>query len=214
MQVGDKKFYMKGHGFLPRDKAIECYHQPGNRLFGIKFRVSPILFEKKINFSEYRGFIYPLSYLLAADVIEAVKSANTFEERTQILSHHYQSVIKHSTGPQAPVSLVVTAMNDCYNNNNFNIRIEELAIRNNISSRTVQRYFRLATGVSPKKLLQIMRIRKATAAIVSDPLSFRYADYGYYDHSHFYKHLKQFLKKETIQNIQPHLELLKTLQQH
>ena len=44
---------MKTDGFLPRYNAIECFHQAGNHLFGIKFRVSPIIFEKQIDFSEY-----------------------------------------------------------------------------------------------------------------------------------------------------------------
>src|ERR1700754_4598034 len=35
MQIGEKKFEMRSDGFLPRHRAIECYHQPGNKLFGI-----------------------------------------------------------------------------------------------------------------------------------------------------------------------------------
>lgn len=56
MQVDDEKFEMKTDGFLPRHKAIECYHRVGNRLFGIKFKVSPVIFEKKINFSEKKYY--------------------------------------------------------------------------------------------------------------------------------------------------------------
>ena len=43
MQVADKFFEMKTDGFLPRNNAIECYHQKDNRLFGIKFKVSPVI---------------------------------------------------------------------------------------------------------------------------------------------------------------------------
>src|SRR5262249_28660841 len=46
MQAGDKKIEMKSDGFLPRHTSLECYHRPGNKLFGIKFRVSPVIFEK------------------------------------------------------------------------------------------------------------------------------------------------------------------------
>ena len=45
MQVDDKKFSMKTDGFLPRNKSIECYHRQGNKLFGIKFKISPIIFK-------------------------------------------------------------------------------------------------------------------------------------------------------------------------
>src|SRR6185436_18949647 len=64
MQVDNILFDMKTDGFLPRHKAIECYHKPGNDLFGIKFKISPVIFKTKINFAEYREFIYPLSYLM------------------------------------------------------------------------------------------------------------------------------------------------------
>ena len=73
---------MKTDGFLPRYNAIECFHQPGNHLFGIKFRISPVIFEKKINFSEYQDYIFPLSYLLDQSIIDKVKKAASFEERT------------------------------------------------------------------------------------------------------------------------------------
>jgi hypothetical protein len=63
MQVDNKKFNMKTDGFLPRPSYIECFHQPGNVLFGIKFKVSPVIFEKKVDFSDYSGSIFPLSYL-------------------------------------------------------------------------------------------------------------------------------------------------------
>jgi hypothetical protein len=51
MQVADKKFPMKTDGFLPRSRAIECFHKTGNHIFGIKFKTSPIIFEKKNNFA-------------------------------------------------------------------------------------------------------------------------------------------------------------------
>ncbi len=47
MQVDEEQFEMKTDGFLPRHKSIECFHRSGNKLFGIKFKVSPVIFEKK-----------------------------------------------------------------------------------------------------------------------------------------------------------------------
>ena len=64
MQIGEKKFNMKTDGFLPRNKSIECYHRQGSKLFGIKFKISPIIFKTRVNFGEYREYIYPLSYLM------------------------------------------------------------------------------------------------------------------------------------------------------
>jgi AraC-like DNA-binding protein len=211
MQVGENKFEMKGDGFLPRHQSIECYHRAGNELFGIKFRVSPILFEKKINFSEYHGYVFPLSYLVDPKVVQMVKQASNFIERTGLLCKYYQSIIDNHNGDIKPVSIVLDILNHSDTSNDFLTPIPYFAGKHGISARTLQRYFEIATGASPRKLLQIMRIRKATERLVADPVHFQYSDFGYYDHSHFYKYLRQFVFKKTITAINPHLELLKSM---
>jgi AraC-like DNA-binding protein len=211
MQVNDKKFDMKTDGFLPRYNAIECFHRPGNHFFGIKFRISPIIFEKKVDFSEYHGYIFPLSYLLDQAVIDKIKKAASFEERTTILSKYFLSVLADYEGSLHPVNIVSEILDQCFQKNQFTVSIEKLAASYKISSRTLQRYFEMCTGISSKQALQVMRIRKATAHLANSPQNFHYSIYGYYDHSHFYKHLKQFLQENTLKNMQPHLQLLETL---
>jgi len=211
MQVNEKKFHMKTDGFLPRHKAIECYHKPGNKIFGIKFKTSPIIFEKKINFAEYRESIFPLSYLVDASIIKEAKLENSFESRVDVLSRYFAKLIDQYSGPLQPIQIVTEILADCNRANNFNIPIEDLAGQYNISSRTLQRYFEMNTSISTKQALQIMRVRKAAEHLVSSPGNFHYTQYGYYDHSHFYKHLKQFLEKKTLLKFQPHLKLLETL---
>jgi AraC-like DNA-binding protein len=211
MQVADKKFPMKTDGFLPRYNAIECYHKPGNHLFGIKFRMSPVIFEKKVDFSEYLGYIFPLSYLLDQAIIDKIKKAGSFEARTNILSAYFLSLLSTYKGSIHPVTIVSEILDKCYRENKFTVSIEKLAEQYGISSRTLQRYFEICTGISGKQALQVMRIRKATAHLANAPGSFHYSLYGYYDHSHFYKHLKQFLQENTLKNIKPHLDLLGNL---
>ena len=89
------------------------------------------------------------------------------------------------------------------------ISIEELSGRYNISSRTLQRYFEATTSITSKQALQILRIRKAIEDLTASPSQFHFSTYGYYDYSHFYKHLKQFLNRHTIALVKPHLQLLK-----
>ncbi len=209
MQVDEQKFQMRSDGFLPRHKAIECYHQPGNKLFGIKFKISPVIFEKKINFAEYRGYIFPLSYLIDTVVVEDLKKAASFDGRIQLLNDHFQKIVNKHSGSWRPVQIVKEILDHCSRNNAFDLQIEELAAKYHISTRTLQRYFETATGISSKKALQIMRARKAAHHLATTPGTFHYSVYGYYDHSHFYKHLKQFLHKTTLSNLQPHLQLLK-----
>jgi AraC-like DNA-binding protein len=211
MQLNDKSFDMKADGFLPRHTSIECYHQRGNKLFGIKFRISPVIFEKKVNFAEYREYIFPLAYLLDRTVIDKVKAASGFTKRVEILTNYYQAIVDKYSGSLQPVKIVREILDHCFRTNDFATPVEAFANRYNISSRTLQRYFETSTSISSKKALQIMRIRKAVAHMANAPETFHYSIYGYYDHSHFYKHLKQFVAKKTLLSMQPHLKLLSSI---
>ena len=211
MQVDDEKFEMKTDGFLPRHKAIECYHSVGNRLFGIKFKVSPVIFEKKINFSEYRNYIFPLTYLLDQKITTNVKTAFDFESRVNILTQYFKTIVKKFPAPLRPIQIVTEIIEHCDTTGNFTTSINAFAGRYKISTRTLQRYFESNTSLSSKKTLQILRIRKATHHLATSPANFHYSLYGYYDHSHFYKHLKSFLQKTTLETLQPHLKLLEGL---
>ena len=213
MQVDEEKFEMKTDGFLPRHKAIECYHQVGNRLFGIKFKVSPVIFEKKINFSEYKNYIFPLVYLLDPAVTSKIKLANDFESRITILTEYFTAIVKKYPAPLLSIKIVTEILEHCNATNNFKIPVKFFAEKYNISTRTLQRYFESHTSLGSKKALQILRIRKATHHLATSPKDFHYSLYGYYDHSHFYKHLKSFLQKSTLQKLQPHLKLLEKLHQ-
>jgi AraC-like DNA-binding protein len=211
MQVDEKSFQMKGDGFLPRHKAIECYHSRGNKLFGIKFNISPVIFEKKINFSEYREQIYPLSYLMDKNTLQEIKKASSFNERVQIVTRYFTAIIKKYSGSMKPIRIVTEILDNCNKHNNYSVPIEELARRYNISSRTLQRHFETVTSISSKTALQILRIRNATHHMVTSPGDFNHILYGYYDQSHFYKHLKKFLQKKTLQGLRLHVKLLKEL---
>ncbi len=201
MQVGKKKFDMKTDGFLPRHQNIECFHQAGNCLFGIKFKVSPIIFEKNVNFSEYTDAIFPLSYLMEKQVLTAIKEAASFQERTALLNQYYTAIVKKFEGSELPVTIVSSIIDQCSKSVSFNESIEDMAAAHGISSRTLQRYFEKCTGLSTKKTLQILRIRKAVEQMARDPKAFDQARYGYYDYSHFYKHLQQFLDRSVLQKM-------------
>jgi len=209
MQLEEEKFEMKGDGFLPRHKNMICHHSTGNRLFGIKFKVSPVLFQKKVNFSEYREYIFPLAYLIDRAIIDKVKSVGSFEQRVQVLTAHYEEIIQQYAGSTDPIDIVTHILQDCADENNFSVSVEDLASRYRISTRTLQRYFEAATSISSKQALQILRIRKAVEKLVAAPHEFHFSQFGYYDYSHFHKHLKQFLCKHTITIVQPHLKLLR-----
>lgn len=212
MQLDDERFEMKRDGFLPRHCNMICHHSKGNKIFGIKFKVSPVVFEKNVNFSEYKEYIFPLAYLIDRKVIAEIKKVNNFLDRVEIISNYYKEVIRQHSGSLKYVDIVVEILDDCYTNNDFSLSIEDLAAKYKVSSRTLQRYFEKATSISSKQALQIIRIRKAVEHLTNDPESFKYQQYGYYDYSHFYKHLKSFIGSHSINIIEPHLKLLKGVQ--
>jgi AraC-like DNA-binding protein len=209
MQLDDEKFEIKTDGFLPRHCNMICHHSPGNKIFGIKFKVSPVVFQKSINFAEYKDYIFPLSYLIDRTIIEQVKKVQLFNERVEIISNYYREIIDQHSGSLKYVDIVTSILDRCYTNNDFSTSIEDFAKQHGISSRTLQRYFEKATSINSKQALQVLRIRKAIEQLVTDPDNFDYKTYGYYDHSHFYKHLKQFINSHTISILEPHLKLLK-----
>lgn len=210
MQLEDDKYDIKNDGFLPRHKAMICHHSAGNKLFGIKFNVSPVIFQKRVNFSEYREYIFPLAYLIDRAVVDKVRKAGSFEERVKILSDYYEAIIAENEGSLKPVAVVTEILQDCATKNSFDVSIEELSKRYGISTRTLQRYFEASTGITSKQALQILRIRKAVEKLTRQPKDFHYSQFGYYDYSHFLKHLKQFLNHQTVTVLQPHLKLLKS----
>lgn len=197
MQMGDESHEIKSDGFLPRYKNIEAHHTKGNKVFGIKFKVSPVVFEKKINFFEYREYIYPLAYLIDREIVNNVKEAESFDDRVKIVSDYYVEVLKKHPKSLKYVDIVTEILEKSYEANDFTVPIESLSKNYNISSRTLQRYFEAATSITSKQALQIMRIRKAVEHIKTDPSTFHFTSYGYYDYSHFYKHVRQFLGKHT-----------------
>jgi len=185
-----------------------CHHRPGNRIFGIKFKVSPIVLEKKVNFSEYRESVHPLSYLMDAAIVRQVKAAGTFDRRIELVSGYYQDIIDHHSQAHGPVKLVTRLLKEASEQRNFNATIQTLAAGYGVSARTLQRYFLATTGITGKQALQIIRIRMAAALLATDPQAFRYEDFGYYDYSHFHKHLKSFLNRHYIGLASAHLHLL------
>ena len=211
MQLEDKRFNMKADGLLPRHKNMICHHSVGNKLFGIKFKVSPVLFEKKINFSEYRDYIFPLSYLIDKNILEKIKALPTFQDRIALLNNYYENLIMDATQEIKRVKVVTECIRYYSEKGNFDLTLSELADKHQISSKTLQRYFMEATSISGKKALQIIRIRKAIEHLTKEPATFNVTSFGYYDYSHFYKHLKLFVGSHMLVALKPHLYNLQSL---
>jgi AraC-like DNA-binding protein len=195
MQLEKKSYEVRSDGFFPRHHYLTCHHTKGNQLFGIKFKVCPVLFEKKVDFSEYKDHVFPLAYLIEKTIVDKVRKAADFRERVKIIFNYYYSLIeKHDAGFRY-ISIVTLLLKQSTEKQSFNPSVDALAASCDISTRSLQRYFEATTSFSTKPALQTIRIRTAVKALTDDPPGFDYRNFGYYDYSHFCKHLKQFTGK-------------------
>jgi transcriptional regulator GlxA family with amidase domain len=90
------------------------------------------------------------------------------------------------------VTMVTEILKTFEEKNHFNLAIEHTAKQYNVNPRTLGKYFETTTSFSTKQALQTIRIRKALADFIRNPREFDHTKYGYWDYSHFSKHLKQF----------------------
>ncbi len=209
MQLDDSHYEVKSNGFLPRHRFITCHHVTGNRLFGIKFKVSPVVFQKKVDFSEYKERIFPLAYLIDKSLLGKVKEASTFPERVSLVFDHYTDVIDKYESSLKAVSVVTGILNNCMDQKQYNFSVAGLAQESGVSKRSLQRYFEVTTGFSTKPALQTLRIRQALKHVAEDPKSFSHLNYGYHDYSHFARHLKQFVGEKHLKEFQEFVKNLR-----
>jgi AraC-like DNA-binding protein len=200
MKVNTERFRIGSNSdnFLPRHQCIECFHSEACRIFGIKFKISPILLEKKVNFSEYRTSMNPLSYLIDRNVIKEVRKAPDFSTRVHVLSSYFHQLISSHALPS--YLSIVTSVLEEFRSGRYTKSVDELAESHKISARTLQRYFEQAMSLGTKQTLQILRMRHAVE-FISGGGNFNPVDFGYYDQSHFARHLKKFAEPYDLSEI-------------
>lgn len=188
---GNKTFHISKEAFLPRDKPLTLQHFKGNKVFGIKFLASPILLEKKINFTEYKNFVYPLTFLIDQNILSGTRYASSFEERIKIVSEYYLNIISLNKLQKNPVFTVTEILHYCKSNRQYNLPLHFFVNHLQISSKSIQRYFASTTGLNYKQAISILRVR---AAIDLKRINTKTPStiLGYYDNSHFLKELKSF----------------------
>ncbi len=160
MQLADNHYEVKSGGFLPRHRFITCHHSVGNHFFGIKFRVCPVLFQKEVDFSEYKASIFPLAYLVEKQLVDRLKNAASFSSRVSLVFNHYANLVEKHEASLRYVEIVTSILNHFDAASTNDITVEQLATENGISKRTLQRYFQMTTGFSTKPALQTIRMRR------------------------------------------------------
>jgi AraC-like DNA-binding protein len=187
----NKSFHISKEAFLPRAKPLTLRHFKNNKVFGIKFLASPILLEKKINFTEYQNFVYPLTFLIDQKILGNTRNAGSFQERIKIISDYFLNIITVNKLQKNPVFAVTEIIRYCQSNQQYNLPLSFFENLLQVSSKSIQRYFATSTGLNYKQAMSILRMRAAIEIkrknneVSSNTL-------GFYDKSHFYKELKKF----------------------
>lgn len=117
---------------------------------------------------------------------EKIIRATDFIERTEILNTFFESILKKTRNRYRDIDW---AINYIYYNHS-SININEVINDTTISSRTFQRKFREATGVSAKQFQKIARFEKILKTSLLSrtyPGINRILSAGYYDQAHFNK---------------------------
>ncbi|MCH5596761.1 helix-turn-helix transcriptional regulator [Niabella ginsengisoli] len=138
-------------------------------------------------------YSYTSQNVLINDTVEFEKSNSfnvdkTFVNPFNYFDHYFSERIKSKINPLQSV------INDIHSTNG-QISISDLAKRNFITVRQLERNFKKLIGLSPKEYLNIIRFQNALSLIKQSNQNRSLLDIafecGYYDHSHLSNEIKQ-----------------------
>jgi AraC-like DNA-binding protein len=117
----------------------------------------------------------------AADLVEMLRAADTWEQRFAILDRAFVSRL-NPIKPQSEISWAWSRLARTHGA----IPIQKLAVEIGYSRRYFSEGFRTATGISPKGAARIFRFRRACRLIAERRLSLAYvaAACGFFDQAH------------------------------
>ncbi|MEP6944741.1 MAG: AraC family transcriptional regulator [Acidobacteriota bacterium] len=121
---------------------------------------------------------------ILGDVFEQVSQAGEFVEAVNVFESYFRNIIATGAGRvdlkiASAVSLIEAARAD--------INVENLANSVGLSTRQLQRRFKVSSGLSPKQFIRCRRMRYAAVHLVEQTLrnwAERAADIGFADQSH------------------------------
>lgn len=174
-----------------RDSIVERYNLPSDYIFTVKFFPGGLEAVLGVNQANFISKVVALNNVLPAMLIHQIKIAGSFEQRMVLLQDFF--LLRHSRQQRKDhyIHLVKDSI-DLYVANRMQYNTSEVAERNFVTSKTINRYFNNVVGTGPKKYFSILRARAALTAYVASRDRFSPCDYGYHDMSHFYKEIVKF----------------------
>ncbi len=158
--------------------------------FGVSFYPHALNAFFKIDAHELIDEIPDISLICNFNIQNKLERAKSHLERTQILSGYLYNKIHASTTPDPLINHIIQG-NEIHETTN----IFKVTSKYKISERRLERKFKTAVGVSPKKLQRIARFEKSLHLLTNSnykQLTSIGYDLGYTDQSHFIKDFKAF----------------------
>lgn len=174
-----------------RDCIVERMNQPTDHIFTIKFFPGGLEAIFDVGQPGMQKQVIDLRNILPLSLIQQVRELNSFEERLKLLQHFFLGQMRKKKSRDHYISFVRETI-ACYENGQLQYNVNELSARLFTTSKTINRYFKRVIGTSPKDYFNILRARTALTAWTAHKKKFLPTDFGYYDHSHFYKEMNRF----------------------
>ncbi|WPU99208.1 hypothetical protein SNE26_24655 [Mucilaginibacter sp. cycad4] len=174
-----------------RNSIVERFNHPADHIYIVKFHPGGMEGLFHIRQSLLADQVIDLSQVLPFEFLNNLKLAGDFRQRCALMDNYLLGLGRSHKQKDHYLKLVRSAIGE-YNSGAMQLSVSTVAEKSFVTSKTISRYFKQTIGVSPKAYFSMLRSRTALAGYVQDNTQFNPYQYGYFDHSHFYKDVFRF----------------------
>lgn len=187
------------HRKIPRGKDILVlretptirHNQSSDHIFTAKFFPGGLEAILGVSQTKYIGRVVPLHEILPPVLLFDVMTASSADRRITVFEDFFLASLTRRSTHDHYTQLVRDSI-AAYEDANMLPNATQVAERQFVQSKTINRYFHRVIGLPPKRYFSIVRARTALTNYLADPPAFSPEEFGYYDRSHFYKAICQF----------------------
>jgi len=176
-----------------RTSAVKIDHEPGTKLFGIRFKPHGIRCVVRQPMSEFSEMSVPLKMIFGTADLKELVSAARKNSREQILIGVQKVLTKHfyALPPNTKIIDIIKFISI-----DHGASVKELSKKFAMSQSSLEKLFNSYIGISAKNYMKIMRLNKTVkfykTGMKSYPnLTESGAEAEFYDQSHFIKDFRQ-----------------------
>lgn len=184
--VGGKKITVDDNFVYSRHAPILSTHYVGNKVFGMRM-INNILTEKLPV-----GGLVMKKNILPPLITAKLNAAHSFDERCEIMTGYVTEMVERNIRIKEIGKSIISAIRTLELMLDEKLSVKAIAKEVHCSTKTMERAFEKYVWATPKRCFRVIRFRCSINAYTSDPESFSVYEFGYFDHSHFYREVKEF----------------------